>query len=196
VTAGDINYDGVPDIIVGAASGGGPHVKVIDGTKLGLLQATGQIADQALLAQFYAFDPSFTGGVNVAYAMSQSGAVEIIAGAGAGGGPHVKVIDASKLNQVQSNSEIADSALLGQFYSFSPSFTGGVDVAGVDVDGDGIPDLILAAGPGSAPHIRVVNGNSLNQAQSDGQIVTSALLDDFFAGLSNNTGGLTVGGRI
>src|SRR5262249_20642461 len=37
VATGDFNNDGVDDIITGAASNGGPHVKVFDGRNLNLL---------------------------------------------------------------------------------------------------------------------------------------------------------------
>ena len=53
VAAADVNGDGTADIITGAGSGGGPNAKVYNGT------------DDSLLANFYAFDPTFLGGVFV-----------------------------------------------------------------------------------------------------------------------------------
>src|SRR6185437_506414 len=52
----DTNGDGVPDIITGAGPGGGPHVQVFDGATL-----------EPRLS-FFAFDPSFHAGVEVAAA--------------------------------------------------------------------------------------------------------------------------------
>src|SRR5204862_171822 len=66
VAAADVNGDGIADIITGAGPGAGPHVKVIDGTKVGQVFSTGQINDSALLKSFFAFDQSFGGGVYVA----------------------------------------------------------------------------------------------------------------------------------
>jgi hypothetical protein len=65
VGAADLNGDGVADIITGAGPGGGPHVKVVDGTQLANLQPNGEIADAALLDSFFAFDATFSGGVLV-----------------------------------------------------------------------------------------------------------------------------------
>src|SRR5215203_1781986 len=75
VTLGDINGDGVMDVIVGAGAGpdGGPHVRVFSGT------------DLSELASFYAYDPSFAGGVTVAAAdVDGDGRADIITGAGPG----------------------------------------------------------------------------------------------------------------
>src|SRR5262245_33061518 len=47
VALGDVNGDGVPDIITGAGPGGGPHVQVFSGT------------DLSVLASFFAYAPSF-----------------------------------------------------------------------------------------------------------------------------------------
>ena len=66
VAVGDVNGDGTPDIITGAGPGGGPQVEVFDGTKLKEVQANGTLPASALLASFYAYAASFTGGVNVA----------------------------------------------------------------------------------------------------------------------------------
>ena len=45
VAAGDVNGDGLADIVTGAGLGGGPHVKVFSG------------ADLSELASFFAYDP-------------------------------------------------------------------------------------------------------------------------------------------
>src|SRR6185295_12251221 len=54
VATGDVNGDGIPDIITAPGAGGGPHVKVFDG-------ATGRLE-----ISFMAYAPTFTGGVYVA----------------------------------------------------------------------------------------------------------------------------------
>ena len=80
VAAGDVNGDGYADIVVGADAGGGPNVVVFSGR------------DNSVLANFFAYDPAFTGGVRVAAGdVNADGHADIIAGAGAGGGPNVTV---------------------------------------------------------------------------------------------------------
>ena len=82
VATGDVNGDGVPDIITAPGAGGGPLVKVWDG-------ATG-----SLLTAFMAYDDKFRGGVYVAAGdVNGDGHADIITGAGQGGGPHVKVFN-------------------------------------------------------------------------------------------------------
>ena len=66
VVLGDVNGDGVPDIVVGAGYGGGPEVKVYDGAAIALGGASAQTAIDTPLKKFYAYAPNFTGGVNVA----------------------------------------------------------------------------------------------------------------------------------
>jgi hypothetical protein len=49
----DLNGDGIADILTGAGFGGGPHVKAFD------------LANNTTPLDFFAFDPSFNGGVYV-----------------------------------------------------------------------------------------------------------------------------------
>jgi hypothetical protein len=131
---GDVTGDGVPDIITAPGFGGGPHIRVFDGS-------TG-----ALVGEFFAYAASFTGGVYVAVGDTNGDGVgEIITGAGETGGPHVRVFNLA-------------GQVLNEFFAYAASFTGGVRVASGDVNGDGFADIITGAGPGGGPHVRVFSG--------------------------------------
>jgi cyclophilin family peptidyl-prolyl cis-trans isomerase len=136
VAIGDVDGDGVPDIITGAGPGGGPNVRVFRAT------------DGALLDSFMAYDPRFTGGVNVAVGdVFGDGHLDIITGAGPGGGPNVKVFRAS------------DNTLLNSFMAYDPGFSGGVTVAAADLEGTGKTDIVTGPGPGGGPNVRVFRGD-------------------------------------
>lgn len=80
VAACDLDNDGVNEIVTGAAWNGGPHIRVFD--NMGNVKFGG----------FFAFDLTFRGGVNVACGdVTGDGVGDIVAGAGLGGGPVVKV---------------------------------------------------------------------------------------------------------
>jgi hypothetical protein len=131
VAVGDLDGDGLGEIVTGAGAGGLPHVRIFDdvGTDL-----TG--------GGFVAYVSTFHGGVRVATGdLDGDGADEIVTGPGAGGGPHVKVF-------------LPDGQNVAGFMAYAPAFTGGVDVAAGDVDGDGAEDVITGAGPGGGPHVR------------------------------------------
>jgi hypothetical protein len=125
----------VNEIITGAGSGGGPHVRIFSsgGTPVG---------------GFMAYDPNFHGGVYVAAGNVDSApGDEIVTGTGPGGGPHVKVF-----------SGLAGSTLGGGFMAYDPGFTGGVTVAVGNIDGSGLSEIITGPGPGGGPHVRVFSG--------------------------------------
>jgi hypothetical protein len=125
VAFGDVNGDGVADVVVGAGPGAGPHVKVIDGTKLGMVNADGTISEDALLASFYAFDPAFTGGVSVAVGRFGGGTkMNVAVGTGSGAGPHVRTFSIAGGLATQIDGPF------GSFYAYDPLFTGGEVVSG------------------------------------------------------------------
>jgi photosystem II stability/assembly factor-like uncharacterized protein len=153
VAVGDINADGTPDIIVGADAGGGPQVKVFDGASL--LTGTVKVLDN-----FYAYSPFFSGGVRVASTdVNRDGFDDIVVAAGPGGGPQVEVFSGALLS---SNSPLALTPIRS-FYAYAAAFTGGVNVAAGDVNGDGFGDIITGPGLGGGPHLKVFNG-ALNGA--------------------------------
>jgi len=161
VAAGDVNGDGVPDIITGAGKGGSPHVKAFDGVTGNLLQS------------FFAYNPSFQGGVFVAAGdVNGDGVADIITGADAGGGPLVKgfsVVDPA-----------VGVVLVKSFFAYNSSFTGGVRVAAGDLNGDGVAEIITGAGAGAGPHVKVFDGKG------------GGTLMSFFAYNPSFTGGVFV----
>jgi hypothetical protein len=157
VATGDVNGDGRADIIVGAGPGGGPQVQIYSGL------------NGSLISSFFAFEPTFTGGIFVATGdVNGDGFADIITGADAGALPHVRVFSG------------ATGALLSSFLAFDMGFQGGVRVAAGDLNGDGFADIITGAGPGGLPHVKVFSGDS------------GALLSSFVAGPAGFGGGVYV----
>ena len=136
LATGDINNDGVDEIIVGVGQGSTPLVKIF--TK-----------DGKLLSQFMAFHANFLGGVRVSAAdIDLDGKDDIVVAAGPGGGPHVRVFNQS-------------GEVLGQFFAYDQGFRGGVYVASGDINRDGRVEIITGGGTGTEQNIRIFNYQSL-----------------------------------
>ncbi|HVV35893.1 MAG TPA: FG-GAP repeat protein [Acidimicrobiales bacterium] len=144
-------------IITGAGPGGGPHVRVFHISQ-------GQVSVES---EWMAYDPHFTGGVHVAAgAVRTPTGVDVVTGAGAGGGPHVKLWT---LGGAEGPGLMA----------YDPKFSGGVFVA----VGQG-QKLITGAGAGGGPHVKLLT--YANNAFS--------AVAQFMAYDPNFTGGVHVGG--
>lgn len=132
---GDVNADGIPDLVCAAGPGGGPNVTVFSG------------AEGSRLHSFFAYRQNFTAGIYAAAGDANGdGKADIITDAGAGGGPNVSVFD------------LANNVELLSFFAFDSAFTGGVRVAAVDRNGDGKADIVAAPGHGGGPEVSSFSG--------------------------------------
>lgn len=156
VATGDVTGDGVPDLVTAAGFGGGPHIQVFDGVTFELING------------FFAYEPTFSTGVYVAVGdVTGDGVAEIVTGTGVGGGPLVRVFTQFGID-------------LGAWFAYDENFRGGVRVAVGDTNGDGIGEVITAAGPGGGPHVQVFD------------FATRTPVESFFALAPDYAGGLFV----
>jgi hypothetical protein len=135
LAVGDLNCDGVLDIVTGPGSGLNAQVRVFK-TILSANQAT---ATHSLVTSFNAF-PKYNGGVNLAVGdVTGDGKADIVAGTATGG---------TAMTRIYSGAPIATGkppALVADFKPYGTQ-SGGVRTALVDVDGDGVNELITASG--------------------------------------------------
>jgi subtilisin family serine protease len=208
ITTGDVNGDGIDEIITGPGPGGGPQVKIFN-------------SKGKLLYQFFAYKKTFTGGISVAAGdINGDGMDEIITGPGPGGGPHVRIFSPNGKvlgqffaydNKFSGGVKVASGdiqplafgirdeiitapwtqsqalvkifnfkhELIGQFLAFHSKFKGGINLATGDLNNDGKEEIITGAGSGGAPQVRAF--------ELDGNLISS-----FYAFKENFSGGISL----
>ncbi len=190
IAAGDINGDGVDEIVLGLAAGQEPQVLILNNKG-------------KTLKKFLAYDKKWRGGVNLTVSdIDNDGQAEIITAPASSGAPQIKIFDengklkkqffaydkklkmglnlsAAYLNEYgemriavapgagfepQVKIFSLDGELFNSFYPYEKKFRGGVKVVVANLDGrknHNGPEIIVAPGAGRDPQIKIYD-NSLN----------------------------------
>lgn len=136
VAVGDVDGDGVDEIVTGSGDGAVPEVRVFE-------------SDGTQRAQFYPYGATSTTGVRVGTAdTNKDGEFEIVTVPGPGATPLVKRFSGTGKH------------LGTDFYALDGKFTGGAFIAGVDFDGDGKDELAIGAGPGGGAQVTVLDAKT------------------------------------
>ena len=132
VATGDIDGSGVDSVICGPDQGTNPTLQVYTDKKI-----TGGTDEYLKLTSLTANSYGSTQGVFIATGdVTGSGEEDLITGAGPGGLPYVTVYTYNASSQVFS----LDFAYL----AYPASYTGGVEVAVGDLNGDGVEDIVTS----------------------------------------------------
>ncbi|MGL4424462.1 MAG: hypothetical protein ACRCZF_27660, partial [Gemmataceae bacterium] len=140
VSTGDVDGDGVLDVVTGSGVGGGPRVRAFSA------RSATPIID------FFAYDDTFRTGVNVSAGdIDGDGRDEIITGPGSTGIPNVRAFraDGSVLADFYVNDEISQKQVIRSIPK-QP----GVRVASTDLNKDGIDEILTGQAAGTDPVLR------------------------------------------
>ncbi len=157
----DLDGDGRVDELFGIGAGGGSIV-------LARFHNADGSTDTVRLD---AFEAAFRGGVALSVGdLDGDGAAEVVVSAGNGGGGRVQIFSVARTGFVKR----------ADFFGIDDDrFRGGASTALADLNADGRPELLVAAGVGGGPRVAVFDGASLLAPLLDP--APPRLRNDFFA---------------
>ena len=134
VAVGDVNGDGIAEIITAPAKSGGPRIRIFN-----------QYGEES--GFFTAYENDFRGGVSI-YSADVDGILgdEIITGRQSDGNSEIKIFTNGR-------------DLIKKFHAYSKKFKGGVNVSAADLDGNGISEIVTAPASGGGPQVRIFSSS-------------------------------------
>ncbi len=172
VAAGDLDGDGLAEVIVTPDQGGGPRVRIYRNGN-----------PQSVFADFFGIDDvDFRGGARPSVGdINGDGRWDLVVAAGMAGGPRVAAYDG---RTISTNLPVR---LFNDFFAFEQTLRNGAYIAVGDFDGDGKADIAAGGGPGGGPRVTIFSGASLLESDS------LVPLANFFAGNESNRNGIRLG---
>ena len=170
VAMGDVNGDGVPDLVASAGYGGGPRVAVFDGRAL-----LGGVPVH-LVPDFFAFESTLRNGVYIATGdLDGDHRADIIVGAGPGELPGFMGLNGSQL--LGENPADVVAKPMFDFFAGLGDDRGGVRVGGIPRT-DGRVDIMAVDGSGGDALVYDVDSHKVSRTVNREVAYGAGLIDD------------------
>jgi len=172
VGSGDVDGDGLAEIITAPGQGFSSEIRIWNTAGMTAVNAP------RVQSSFFAFDPSYTGGVYIAGATPNlDGRADVIVSTGIAfpSAPVIRTFDGQSLALKSENEAFPSGVSVEQY-------TSEVRAASFDRNGDGTPDLAIVSGPGSIPRFRIIDGRNFRQIGDETQPYEAAFLGGIFIG--------------
>ncbi|HEY8505742.1 MAG TPA: VCBS repeat-containing protein, partial [Gemmataceae bacterium] len=190
VGVGDLDGDGLADLLVAAGFTGGPRVAVFDGSKILANGITADPEPLKFIPDFFVFENTLRNGVFVTSGdITGDGKWDMIFGGGPGGGPRVLILDSVEVLAGNVNAEILNP--VANFFAGDITQRGGIRLTTANIDDDARADLVTGSGEGFPAQVRTYLGEIL-----DGFQATDTMLEPPRQELLTPFGGATLSAGV